>query len=844
MGRLSATLARICNLRTAAVLIALWLLVGGNSPAWFNDFAARIDRTIFRLGLYASQLPVPRTSITVAHVPALEYERWLADLPGATGLQKIFLALDKLDPPSQPLVGLVLEQPLGLIQPEAESVLAEIQRGRRRTDHFYNEARELLQRREYLMEQLKSERVILGLLDHVPSQFRPLEVSLGQLAELPPWLLPWLQQSPPGAQANTASPVLHYLPIPLNESAKQYMALQAGDQYLPSFWAQFMAASAIEPTAPDTDPSWVQGMFWRQDKALMFGPSSVPLGSDAGFVPIYGAMSGIRSSLRQISLDAALSAESLGDWLLIGRDGDVRLERVAQVLASLGNGAIVAEPWWWPAVEKGYLLLSALLLSLLVPMLPWRSTFVLTAAVIGVAVAVQISGQSLAGLWLPSGVIASYCLLAFALLWVWRWQRSITVETVARADRATLALAKNLTARGDLDRAYDLTTSCRNSPSVLEQIYQISVRYEEHGHFAKAWRSLHELKRRKRKYKDVPTKLKRIKSLALSQSVQLPVAAEAKSRGRRAGDSEISEASEQLIKTQKLAAPSAPPKPMFGRYEVLKELGRGASGTVFLGYDPLISREVAIKTLSYQQFSGAELADVKARFLREAEAAGRLSHPNIVPVFDVGEQDSCAYIAMDFAKGQALSAFTTREHLLPAFEVYRIVLDIAEALAYAHEKKIVHRDIKPGNVLYCRDPHQVKVTDFGIARFIDHSHTRTGEILGSPLYMAPEQVLGGKVEASADVFSLGTVFYQLLCGQLPFNGDSLAAVSYDIVHSKQKSVRAENRALPASAARITNVALQKKPAERYASARAMAEALRKAIRRDFAHEAKVAGLVV
>lgn len=840
MGRLSATLVRACNLRTATLLLALWLAVGAALPAWFSDLAARVDGAVFRLGLYTSELPVPRTAITVVHVPRLEYERWLADIPGASGLQQIFLTLEKLEPASRPLVGLVLEQPLGLIQPEAESVLGEIQRGRRSTEHFYQEASELLQRREYLLGQLKSERVVLGLLDRTPSQYRPLEINPGQLAELPSWLLPWVQQNPPGVRTDPVSPALHYLPIPLSTRAKQYMALQSEDQYLPSFWAQFLAAAAAGPAELSLS---AQDMLWHQDRALAFGPSSVPVGSDASFVPIYGAMSGIHSSLRQVSLDAALAASDFGEWLLIGRDGDPRLAGVAQVLASLGDKAILVEPWWWSMAQKVYFLLSALLLAFLIPLLPWRSAVAWATILVGAAVLVQIGGQSLASLWLPSGMVICYSLLAFVLLSVWRWQRSIVDEVTTRADDASLALAKSLTARGDLDRAYTLTTSCRNSPKVLEQIYQIGLRYEADGHFAKAWRTLRELKRRKRKYKDVPVKLKRIRSLALSQSVQMPVITG--SNGRRAEDYQAS-ARASLQRTQKLQAPSASasPRPKFGRYEVLNELGRGASGTVYLGYDPLIARQVAIKTLNYQQFPAAELADVKARFLREAEAAGRLSHPNIVPVFDVGEQGKCAYIAMDFAKGQTLAAFTAPGQLLPTFEVYRVVLDIADALAYAHEKKIVHRDIKPGNIVYCADPYQVKVTDFGIARFTDHSHTRTGEILGSPLYMAPEQVLGQKVGASADVFSLGTVFYQLLCGQLPFNGESLAAVSYDIVHSKHKSVRAENKSLPASAARITNVALQKNPNERYVNAVAMADALRKAIRRDFASDAKRAGLVV
>jgi serine/threonine-protein kinase len=270
-----------------------------------------------------------------------------------------------------------------------------------------------------------------------------------------------------------------------------------------------------------------------------------------------------------------------------------------------------------------------------------------------------------------------------------------------------------------------------------------------------------------------------------------------------------------------------------GRYQVERELGRGAMGVVYLGTDPKIARQVAIKTLNYHAFEAAQIASLKARFFREAEAAGRLNHPAIVTVYDVGEERDLAYIAMDYVDGQPASAYVHKDNLLAVADVYRLVADVAEALHYAHEHGVVHRDIKPGNIMYRAQNKQTKVADFGIARIVDDSRTRTGDILGSPIYMSPEQLKGAKVSGASDLYSLGVSFYQLLTGELPFKSDSLANLAYQIVNKKHKSVRDHRKELPASAARIINKAMQKDPAKRFADGAAMAEAIRKSLARDF-----------
>jgi serine/threonine-protein kinase len=267
--------------------------------------------------------------------------------------------------------------------------------------------------------------------------------------------------------------------------------------------------------------------------------------------------------------------------------------------------------------------------------------------------------------------------------------------------------------------------------------------------------------------------------------------------------------------------------PEFGRYKIEKELGRGAMGVVYLGKDPKINRKVAIKTLDYSQFSSKELNTVKTRFFREAEAAGRLSHSSIVTVYDMGEEEDFAYIAMDYAEGIPLSDCTTVGKLLPVDEVYRIIQLVAEALDYAHQQNIVHRDIKPGNIMYNPKNKQLKITDFGIARITDSVKTRTGSFMGSPSYMAPEQITGAQVDGRADIYSLGVSFYQLLTGRLPFSADTLGRLAYKITNEKHKPVRSVRPDLPASATRIINKALQKKAEKRYATGAEMVKALQR-----------------
>jgi len=255
---------------------------------------------------------------------------------------------------------------------------------------------------------------------------------------------------------------------------------------------------------------------------------------------------------------------------------------------------------------------------------------------------------------------------------------------------------------------------------------------------------------------------------------------------------------------------------MLGRYEVEKELGKVALGIVYLGKDPKISRVVAIKTMALaQEFEDDELEEVKERFFREAETAGRLSHPNIVTIFDAGEEHDLAYIAMEFLKGEDLAKHTKKDNLLDIKTVVSIIIRSAEGLAFAHGQNVVHRDIKPANLMYEAESDSLKITDFGIARITDSSKTKTGMVLGTPSYMSPEQLAGKKVDGRSDLFSLGVMFYQMLTGSLPFTADSMASLMFKITNEEAPDIKTIKPDLPECISMVITKKLIKNGDERY-----------------------------
>ena len=269
---------------------------------------------------------------------------------------------------------------------------------------------------------------------------------------------------------------------------------------------------------------------------------------------------------------------------------------------------------------------------------------------------------------------------------------------------------------------------------------------------------------------------------------------------------------------------------MLGRYRVLKELGRGAMGLVYLGKDPTIQRFVAIKTMRLDQIDGDDkLQDFKSRFFREAESTGRLSHPNIVTIYDAGEEHDLGYIAMELIEGTSLKQWARKPNLMPVNEVLLTVATVADALDYAHQQGVVHRDIKPANIMLTKD-RVVKVMDFGIAKMASSSKTQTNIVLGTPTYMSPEQISGKKVDGRSDIFSLGIVLFELLTGQLPFTADNLSAVLFSIAHHPHPAIQTLRPDLPLMVQEVVDRALQKELPHRYRRAEEFAVELRACVR--------------
>ncbi|MDP9043795.1 MAG: serine/threonine protein kinase [Pseudomonadota bacterium] len=274
----------------------------------------------------------------------------------------------------------------------------------------------------------------------------------------------------------------------------------------------------------------------------------------------------------------------------------------------------------------------------------------------------------------------------------------------------------------------------------------------------------------------------------------------------------------------------APPRATLGRYRIERELGRGSMGTVYLGHDPQIGRAVAIKTMALsREFDGSELVEARARFFREAEMAGRLRHPGIVTIFDANEEDGLAYIAMEYVHGHDLVRHTSPERLLPVPEVLEILSQVAQALAHAHGQGVVHRDVKPANVMVDRSSGAVKVTDFGIARITDASRTRTGLVLGTPSFMSPEQMAGRQLDGRSDLYSLGVMLFQLLTGALPHRAESMAELMRQIVNDPAPDVRSLRPELPEALANVVALALEKRAEVRYADGHQMAADLQAVI---------------
>ncbi len=481
----------------------------------------------------------------------------------------------------------------------------------------------------------------------------------------------------------------------------------------------------------------------------------------------------------------------------------------AHTVSSILSEHFFVAPSWGFWAERAAFLLVAIYLIVLLPRLKAGMGAVLTLLLLATLVGAHFVLMTTQLMWLQLMVPATLLLVGHALLTTKRFLVTERGKEKSDLDSAesNRMLGLAFQGQGQLDMAFDKFRKCPLDDQLMENIYNLGLDFERKRQFNKAEAVFRYMAEYNPKFRDLETRLNRAKQL--SETVMLG------GGGGTRGNASLLDASGNVE------------KPMLGRYQVEKELGKGAMGVVYLGRDPKINRVVAIKTMALsQEFDEDEIKDVKERFFREAETAGRLNHTNIVQIYDAGEEHDLAYIAMEFLKGQDLVPFTKPDKLLPLPLVMSIVARVADALSYAHSNNVVHRDIKPANVMYEPASDQVKVTDFGIARITDSSKTKTGMVLGTPSYMSPEQLAGKKIDGRSDLFSLGVSLYQLASGSLPFGGDSMAQLMFKIANEAHPDIRAQKPDLPECLAGIIDKALTKDADQRYQTGAEMAADLR------------------
>ena len=476
---------------------------------------------------------------------------------------------------------------------------------------------------------------------------------------------------------------------------------------------------------------------------------------------------------------------------------------LAHTLRSILNQDFFRIPQWAIGLQISLLLLVTTYVGLLLPHLRQWLALIISLGLISVLYLLYFSllNQGLLVqlmhiiLLVPCGYLALQIKQGIAA-----YQDAFRSHPDAVESNRLLGLA--FQGQGQLDMAFDKFRLCPPDNAIMGLLYNLALDYERKRQWRRASAVYRYMLNHIPHFRDVEQRLERLNRL---RKPRLP-------RGT------INDWLPQEDNNN---------KPILGRYQIEKPLGKGAMGTVYLGKDSKLDRLVAIKTLPLsQEFEADELQEATIRFFREAAAAGRLKHPHIVAIYDAGEEQDLAFISMEFFKGGNLVPYTQVGNLLAIATVVQIVISIAEALDYAHSQGVVHRDIKPANIMYNPATEQIKITDFGIARITDSNKTKTGIILGTPSYMSPEQLAGKSLDGRTDLFSLGVMLYQLLTGVLPFQADSMATLMFKIANEPHPDIISIRPNIPYCLKQIIDMALQKNAQDRYQNGAQFAQALR------------------
>ncbi len=409
---------------------------------------------------------------------------------------------------------------------------------------------------------------------------------------------------------------------------------------------------------------------------------------------------------------------------------------------------------------------------------------------------------SLLGIWFKAAHIACGATAIYLCMLI---RGSSSEKIASESIETSRLLGLNFQSQGNLDQAFEKFRKLPMEKESMDLLYNLGREYENKKLIGKAL-EVYKYVNKGGGFRDLDERI--------------PMLTESEDLASTTGS--YSQSDEQGV----LADPRGGKRSTVGRYKILEVLGKGSMGLVYKAQDPKINRIVAIKTIKFSdEFDEDVISDIKERFFMEAEIAGKLSHPTIVTIHDVGDDHDLTYMAMEFLEGEDLEKYIDKNNLLPIRSVLDVVASIADALDFAHKDGVIHRDIKPANIMLLKDG-RVKVTDFGIAKAISSSKTKTGVILGTPNYMSPEQIMGQKIDSKSDIFSLGVLFYQLLTGELPFHGDNLSGLLYQITQVKHSPLRSYNKNIPKVCEQIIDKALMKDPAKRFKTANDMARVIR------------------
>src|ERR1700678_2027798 len=439
--------------------------------------------------------------------------------------------------------------------------------------------------------------------------------------------------------------------------------------------------------------------------------------------------------------------------------------------------------------------------------------FGLIAAIVGLGilaagVLLRLLGNppSLTWLWMPgAGLLA-----AGSALFIWT-RMGKRAPVVAMPNAKTAVGTDTARLLDNFEQRFAELKGRKPNANVLQDLYALGNQLEHRGRIPQAAAVYRHLARFDNTYRDVAARLHRLMEAERVKPKAATTATPVAQSAMGATTPDLRAAPKERPASAAVAA-AVPDTERLGRYQ--------------LGRDTAINRMVAIKAIPLAaEFSDAELVEARSRFFREAETAGRLNHPNIVTIYDVGEERGLAYIAMEYLKGRHLSNYAKSDSLLEPRKVLEIIARTADALGFAHKQQVVHRDIKPANLMFDPATDILKITDFGIARLSDAGSTRTGIVLGTPSFMSPEQLEGRTVTGHSDLFSLGVSLFQLLTGQLPFTADSMTGLMQQIAEAPHPPLRAFRPDLPACVESLIDRALAKSPDARFDSGAQMAAAL-------------------